>query len=114
METSVQFITENNQPAFAVIPYAEYEEMRRRLEIAEKKSEQVTFPLDVAEMNVLQGYSLVKAWRIYLKKTQKEVAAALGITQSAFSQIEKSNSNHTETLLKIANYFGISIEQLEG
>ena len=33
------------------------------------------------------------------------MAAALGITQSAFSQIEKSNSNHTETLLKIANYF---------
>ncbi len=80
----------------------------------QQRFERVTFPLDVAEMNVLQGYSLVKAWRIYLKKTQKEVAAALGITQSAFSQIEKSNSNHKETLLKIANYFGISIEQLEG
>lgn len=80
----------------------------------QQRFERVTFPLDVAEMNVLQGYSLVKAWRIYLKKTQKEVAAALGITQSAFSQIEKSKSNHTETLLKIANYFGISIEQLEG
>ena len=77
------------------------------------KLEQISIPLDVAELNVLKGYSLVKAWRLYLKKTQKEVATALGITQSAFSQIEKSDSNHFETLCKIANFFGIAVEQLE-
>ncbi len=76
-------------------------------------NESILIPLGVAELNILKGFSLVKAWRLYLKKTQKEAALALGITQSAFSQIEKSNSNHYETLCKIADCFGIQVEQLE-
>lgn len=113
MSSSVQIISENDRPVFAVIPYAEYEEMQRRLAIiAEKEPDQVSVPLDVAELNVLKGFSLIKAWRLYLKKTQKEIAAALGITQSAFSQIEKSDSNHVETLARIAEVFGISVAQL--
>lgn len=112
MPTNVQLIMNDCEPAYAVIPYDEYQQMRRRLVLAEKNDENVMLPLDVAEMNVLKGFSLVKAWRVYLKKTQKEAAAALGITQSAFSQIEKADSNHPETIRKIANIFGILPEQL--
>lgn len=109
---SVQIITENSRPAFAVIPYAEYEEMQRKLAIAGKRDEKTTLPLDVAEMHVMEGYSLIKAWRLYLKKTQRETAGALGITQGAFSQMEKSPTNQQETLRKIAAVFGISPSQL--
>ncbi len=112
MITNVQIIKNNNIPAFAVIPYDVFEKMQRRLAIAEKEDEKVSFPLDVAEMHSLKGYSLVKAWRIYCGKTQKEMAEALGITQGAFSQIEKNTTNQTETLRRIAGVLNIAPEQL--
>ncbi|MBQ2335118.1 MAG: helix-turn-helix transcriptional regulator [Victivallales bacterium] len=56
-------------------------------------------------MNALKGYSLIKAWRIYRGKTQSELAAAMGITQGAFSQIEKSARNQTETLRRGGIFF---------
>ena len=109
---SIQVITENERPAFAVIPYAEYETMRRKLAVAEKKAERVSVPLDVAEMHVMQGFSLMKAWRIYLKKTQSEVAESLGVTQGAYSQMEKSKTNQWETLRRVAAVFDVQPEQL--
>ena len=108
----VQIIKENDVPAFAVIPFAQYEEMRRKLALAENLDAKIKFPLEVAEMNALKGYSLIKAWRIYLDKTQKEVAEAMGITQSAFSQIEKSTRNQGETLHRVAAVLGVRPEQL--
>ncbi len=111
MAAEVQFIQENGKPAWAVIPYMMYLEMERRLAVV-KAQENVSYPLDVAEMHALKGYSLIKAWRIYLHKTQKELADALHITQSAFSQIEKSDHNQAETLERIAKVLGILPEQL--
>ena len=72
----------------------------------------IRFPLEVAEMNALKGYSLIKAWRIYRGKTQRELAAALGITQGAFSQIEKSAHNQSETLRRVAAALDVKPEQL--
>ncbi len=112
MITNIQIIHENNRPAFAVIPFGEFERMQRKLAIAEKRDEKVSFPLEVAEMNTLKGYSLIKAWRLYRGKTQKELAAAMGITQSAFSQIEKSETNQAETLRRAAAALGVEPEQL--
>ena len=112
MLANVQIISENNRPAFAVIPFGEFERMQRKLAIAEKRDEKVSFPLEVAEMNALKGYSLIKAWRIYRNKTQKELATALGITQSAFSQIEKSETNQAETLRKVAAVLNVELGQL--
>ena len=111
MTAEVQFIRENGKIAWAVLPYALYEEMERRLAVA-KAQEEVFYPIDVAEMHAIKGYSLVKAWRLYLHKTQKEMADALNITQGAFSQIEKSDHNHAETLERIAKVLGIQPEQL--
>ena len=112
MIADVQIIKQNDVPVFAVIPFAQYEEMRRRLAVTENLDAKIKFPLEVAEMNALKGYSLIKAWRIYRGKTQKEVAAAMGITQGAFSQIEKSARNQGETLRRVAAALDIKPEQL--
>ena len=77
-----------------------------------KAQENVSYPLDVAEMHAIKGYSLIKAWRIYLNKTQKEMAEAMHITQGAFSQIEKSDHNQAETVERVAKALGILPEQL--
>ncbi|WP_420883223.1 helix-turn-helix domain-containing protein [Victivallis vadensis] len=54
----------------------------------------------------------MKAWRVYLKKTQKEVAEALGITQGAYSQIENAESNQKGTLEKVGRVLGLEVGQL--
>jgi len=63
-------------------------------------------------MNALKGYSLINAWRICRGKTQSELTAALGITQGAFSQIEKSARNQGETLRRIAAALNVKPEPL--
>lgn len=109
---ATQIIKSGDQPLFAVIPYEEYERMCRQLAIAQKREENVSIPLDVAEKHLLEGVPLIRAWRLYLQKTQTEVAAAIGITQSAYSQMENAEKNHWETLEKIAAAMGIQPEQL--
>jgi len=63
---------------------------------------------------VKKGYNTVKAWRVYLGLTQKEVADKAGMTQSALSQMESSdNEMRTGTLEKLATALGVSVGQLE-
>ena len=112
MIADVQIIKENDVPAFAVIPFAQYEEMRRRLAIAENLDAKIRFPLEVAEMIALKGYNPIKAWRVYRGKTQREIASAMGITQGAFSQIEKSAHNQSDTLRRVAAALDVKPEQL--
>ncbi|MDO4574259.1 MAG: helix-turn-helix transcriptional regulator [Planctomycetia bacterium] len=107
-----QIIKSGDQPLFAVIPYEEYEQMRRQLAIARRRKDNVSIPLDVAEKHLLEGVPLIRAWRLYLRKTQTEMAAAIGITQSAYSQMENAEKNHGETLEKIATALGIQPGQL--
>lgn len=111
---NVQIITQDSQPAFAVISYADYVEMLKKIAEAEarKKSDNLLIPDAVVGMTIEKGYSLIKAWRVHLKKTQSEIAKELGITQGAYSQIENSRSNQKETLSKIAGVLGIAAELL--
>ena len=113
MFSDVQIIRQNKIPAFAVIPYSEYLQLKQQAELAARdRDERIKFPLAVVEMHALKGYGLIKAWRIHLGKTQKELAAAMGITQGAFSQIEKNAGNQRETLRKVAAAMGLQTDQL--
>lgn len=74
---------------------------------------QSTIPHAVVGANVIEGKSMVRAWREYKKLTQKQMAETLGITQAAYSQIEKPESKlRHATLEKIAPAMGIMVEQL--
>ena len=107
---NVQIITQNNKPAFAVIPYSEYEELLSRVQ--QKINDDLLIPQEIIDYKYDNNCSLVKAWRVYLGKTQKEVAEGLGITQGAYSQIEKTENNQKATLKKIAKIFDVEVEQL--
>jgi len=49
------------------------------------------------------------------EKTQKEVANALGISQSTYCDYENNNIEPTASILvKIADYFGVSSDYLLG
>nr|WP_269764190.1 helix-turn-helix transcriptional regulator [Desulfobacula toluolica] len=62
---------------------------------------------------IKKGYNLIKAWRVHLGMTQKQVAGKAGITQAALSQMERTEQeNKTSTLEKLALAMGLSVEQL--
>jgi len=48
----------------------------------------ITFPHAVIERYIMQGQSLIQAWREFRGLTQEEVAKQRGISQSAYSQME--------------------------
>ena len=105
--TNVQIIEQNGVPAFAVIPYDEYLK-------AFNDPHEETIPHEVVGLIIKKGYNLIKAWRIHLGMTQKQVAKKAGITQAALSQMERTEqTNRTATLYKLAFAMGLSIEQLK-
>jgi len=106
--TNVQIIEQNGIPAFAVIPYDEYLKA-----FPEEGTEDETVPHEVVGLVIKKGYNLIKAWRVHLGMTQKQVAAKAGITQAALSQMERTEQeNRTATLEKLAMAMGLSVEQL--
>jgi len=108
---NVQLIMENGAPMFAVIPYPQYKKICSQLEGGALQPDEV--PHEVVAMMVEKHYSAVKAWRVYLRMSQKDAAAKIGITQAALSQMEKTEKLQPLTARKIANSWGISVEQLE-
>jgi predicted transcriptional regulator len=103
--TNIQIIKDpGGQPAFVVIPYADY--------VAARNAEKHLIPHDVISRSV-DGATPVRAWREHLNLTQAEVAGRLGISQSAFAQQENSTSLRKVTREKIAAALGIDPAQLD-
>jgi len=107
--TKPQVIIQNDKPAFAVIPWDEYQYLVKNVVPDEPD---VWFPNDVVKKNV-RGDSLIKAWREYLGMTQEELAAKARIKQPALARMEKNDANpRNSSLQKLADAMGILIEQL--
>ena len=105
-----QIIKQDNKHAFAVIPWDVYQELVNNYVPDESD---VLFPQEVVEANVVRGESLLKAWREHLGLTQAEVAKRIGMSQPAYTKIEKKGSHpRTPTLRKIAAALELSLEQL--
>lgn len=108
--TDPQIIIKNGRPAFAVIPWDEYQELVRNQ--SEPDEADVWFPHEVVKANV-RGESLIKAWREYFNLTQNELAARAGMKQPALARLENSTViPRKATLAKLAEAMGIELEQL--
>ncbi|MBU4316372.1 MAG: helix-turn-helix domain-containing protein [Proteobacteria bacterium] len=105
-----QIIKQDGKPAFAVIPWNEYQKLlHNRIESDESD---VWFPNEVVKANV-RGESLIKAWREYLKLTQAELASKAGMKQSALARLESNITNpRKSTLMKLSEAMGITVDQL--
>ncbi|MEI2416199.1 helix-turn-helix transcriptional regulator [Orrella sp. JC864] len=105
--TNIQIINgPGGQPAFVVIPYAEY--MASRAATPERS----LIPHDVVSRTV-DGATPTRAWREHLGLTQAEVARRLGISQSAYAQQENSERLRKASREKIAGALGITAAQLD-
>lgn len=105
--TKHQIISDKNgNPIFAIVPYDEYVKFLNF-------KEDLTIPNDVVERMVMDGKSIIRAWREHLKLSQKEMAGRIGITQAAYSQMENSpNTLRKDTIEKIAQAMNISYDQI--
>lgn len=105
-----QVIEQNGKPAFAVIPFEQFEKLVEQYMADESN---VTIPHAVVRANV-KGDSMIKAWREYLGLTQGELADRAGVSQPAIVKLEKPDANpRRQTLKKLAAVMGLSVEQLE-
>ncbi len=104
----VQVIRQNGEPAFVVLPVDEYEAL-----VARQGGKRTTLPHDVVKMNVLEGYSLLKAWRKKAGLTQAQLAEKAGLTQAQVARFEKGKATpRADTLLRLAEALGVSADLL--
>jgi len=103
--TNIQIINgPDGQPAYVVIPYAEY--------VASRNSEKDLIPHQVISRTV-EGATPVRAWREHLGLTQEDMAERLGISQSAYAQQENSNRLRKSSRERIAAALRIEAAQLD-
>ncbi len=103
--TNHQIIEKDGMPLFVLVPYEEYLDVWAR--------ENVTIPQEVVERHILEGQSLVRAWREFKGISQQEMAARMDISQSAYSQMERPEARlRPTTINRIAKALEISPEQL--
>ena len=96
----------SGHPAFAVLPFAQYQAL-----VSGKRRAEATVPHAVVSA-VVDGSTPIVAWREHLRLTQAEVAARMEVTQAAYAQMEAAKRPRTATLEKIAAAMGLEVEQL--
>lgn len=100
-----QILKREGRPAFAAIPYEQYLKLIT--------DDDVVFPNDVIGLEI-EHDNILKAWRLYLGKTQKDLASSCGISPAAVSQMEKAGAKPQKgTLRKMAAALGIDPRQLD-
>lgn len=108
--TDPQIITQNGKPAFAVIPWDDYQTLVRSQVTPDEPD--IWFPNEVVKANV-RGDNLIKAWREHFKLTQAELSKKAGMKQSGLARLEcGSTTPRKSTLIKLAEALGISVDQL--
>lgn len=121
---NVRILEHQGEPAFAIMPIEEYENLLAALEDARDavaieefyrrlvSGEEETFPAEVVD-RLLADENAVRVLREHRGLTLKQVAEACGVTSSHISQIEKGKrSMSTEVLKKLAEVLRVDVELL--
>jgi len=111
--TEVQIIEHNGHPAFAVIPWHDFEAIEPALE--RHRALRSGIPHAVVERMALNDVHPVRAWREHLGLDQSDVAVRAGMKQPALARIEAGQGGKTrkDTLTRLARAMGLSIEQID-
>jgi DNA-binding XRE family transcriptional regulator len=115
-------VDDAGQPAFAVIPWPEYERLTSEdaeallsnedlYDIAKREGGE-SFPIDVAD-RLLSGENPIGVYRRYRSMTQQELAAEAGINTAYLSQIETGRrSGSTRTMAALAGALNVAVDDL--
>ena len=98
----------SGQPAFAVLPFAQYQALVHGKKIAEPG-----IPAKVVDLAMDNEWSAARAWREHLELTQVAVAKRMRITQGAYAQLEAKKTIRKTSREKVAKALGIDQTQLD-
>ena len=115
-------LDEGGSPAFAVIPWREYERLATASAEASLSDEELydravveaeeSFPIAVAD-RLLAGENAVRVYRGYRGITQKQLAETTGIKASHLAQIEQGRrTGSAKTLAAIAEALRVEVDAL--
>ena len=106
IHTDVQIIhAKDGTPAFVVVPYAEW--------VARQDRENLLIPNEVVNLVFDNNWSPLRAWREHLGLTQSDIAERMGVSQSAYAQMENTEKPRMNTLRKVAAALGVHADQLK-
>ena len=116
---NAQIINQHGQPAFAVIPYAEWEAILDRLEAiqdradAEAARHEETFPNEFVARILLGKVHPVKVWREYRGLTLQALADQCDVTRQMLSMLENGKTRPSAALLaKLAGALQCDMDDL--
>lgn len=123
---SVKILETNGKPAFAVMPYDEYQALRELAEDADdlaalvrfakrySKGDVETVPSEILD-RLLAGESPLRVWREHRGLTAAQLAARVKITPAHVSKLESGNGNPSLAVLrKLAKALDVDIDSLAG
>ena len=121
---NVQFIGNESNPEYAVVPIAAYRELLEKAEMledieaydkvkaAQKAGDSEFIPDDVVGA-LLDGENPIKVWRKFRGMSQTELARAIGASQAYVAQIESGKREGTVKIYRsIAEALRVDIDDL--
>jgi predicted transcriptional regulator len=69
-------------------------------------------PQAVVEAHLVEGKTMLKAWRQYLQMSQVDVAEAMGMTIAAYKDLEANENIDASTLKRLAKALGICADNI--
>ncbi|CAD6872285.1 helix-turn-helix domain-containing protein [Methylomonas fluvii] len=117
---SVQFIEQNGQKQYAVVPVADYEKLLEKAEMLDDiatfdqalASEDELVPAEIVN-RLLNGENKIKVWREHRGLTQAGLAESCNMAQASIAQIECGKRTGTVAVLKkIAEALGVDLDDL--
>jgi predicted DNA-binding protein (UPF0251 family) len=109
LTNAVQIIKDSRgNPAFAVLPIEYYQAL-----LNDKSKAEPGIPAAVVDFAMDNEWSATRAWREYMKLTQIEVAQKMGVSQSAYAQLEAKKTIRKSSREKVAKAIGIHESQLD-
>jgi DNA-binding XRE family transcriptional regulator len=98
----------SGHPAFAVIPFTDYQAL-----VKGKVKLEPGIPAAVVDLAMDHEWSAARAWREHKELTQAEVAKRMDITQGAYAQLEAKKTIRKSSREKISKALGIHESQLD-
>ena len=102
-------IAEEEGRRVAVVPLEQFTALVERA----GEADALTLPHEVVSRHLVDGVSLVRAWREHLGMTQVALAERMDVTQAQVAQWERPASRPRQiTLRRIADAMGLHVAQL--
>ena len=120
---NAQVIEKDGQPEWAVIPYAQYEQLVEAMELLEdvrafdEAKERIAageelIPSDITYA-ILDGANPIRVWREHRGFTQQQLADKAGISKPYLSQLESGKrTGTTDVVSAIAQALQLTLEDL--